>query len=106
MNRLQQFTTTDYTTIAFSDLPLVCVVGLGYIGLPTAAVLANHGYRVHGFEKNSLMQDRPFGPFSQRQSDDIQPGGELVVHRGDHRVILSLGQVSRTELIEMLRGEF
>jgi UDP-N-acetyl-D-mannosaminuronic acid dehydrogenase len=28
----------------------VCVVGLGYIGLPTAAVLASRGYRVHGVE--------------------------------------------------------
>ena len=28
----------------------VCVVGLGYIGLPTAAVLASRGYKVHGVE--------------------------------------------------------
>lgn len=28
----------------------VCVVGLGYIGLPTAAVLANSGRRVHGVD--------------------------------------------------------
>lgn len=26
----------------------VCVIGLGYIGLPTAAVLANHGFNVNG----------------------------------------------------------
>ena len=31
----------------------VCVVGLGYIGLPTAAVLSSRGYDVHGFEVNS-----------------------------------------------------
>ena len=30
----------------------VCVVGLGYIGLPTAAVLSSRGYDVHGFEVN------------------------------------------------------
>lgn len=30
----------------------VCVVGLGYIGLPTAAVLASRGYDVHGVEVN------------------------------------------------------
>ena len=30
----------------------VCVVGLGYIGLPTAAVLASRGYDIHGFEVN------------------------------------------------------
>ncbi|MEE8577799.1 MAG: UDP-N-acetyl-D-mannosamine dehydrogenase [candidate division Zixibacteria bacterium] len=28
----------------------ICVVGLGYIGLPTAALLANRGYKVHGVE--------------------------------------------------------
>lgn len=28
----------------------ICVVGLGYIGLPTAAVLASRGYQVHGVE--------------------------------------------------------
>jgi UDP-N-acetyl-D-mannosaminuronic acid dehydrogenase len=28
----------------------ICVVGLGYIGLPTAAVLASRGYCVHGVE--------------------------------------------------------
>jgi UDP-N-acetyl-D-mannosaminuronic acid dehydrogenase len=28
----------------------VCVIGLGYIGLPTAAVLASRGYAVHGVE--------------------------------------------------------
>ena len=28
----------------------VCVIGLGYIGLPTAALLANRGYEVHGVD--------------------------------------------------------
>ena len=30
----------------------ICVVGLGYIGLPTAAVLGSRGYKVHGVEIN------------------------------------------------------
>lgn len=30
----------------------VCVVGLGYIGLPTAVMFANHGLRVHGVDIN------------------------------------------------------
>jgi len=30
----------------------VCVLGLGYIGLPTAAVLASRGYAVHGVDVN------------------------------------------------------
>ncbi len=28
----------------------ICVIGLGYIGLPTAALLANRGYHVHGVD--------------------------------------------------------
>lgn len=30
----------------------ICVVGLGYIGLPTAIMFANHGVRVHGVDVN------------------------------------------------------
>ena len=30
----------------------VCVIGLGYIGLPTAALLANEGYNVVGVDIN------------------------------------------------------
>jgi len=30
----------------------ICVIGLGYIGLPTAAVLANNGFLVHGVDVN------------------------------------------------------
>jgi len=28
----------------------VCILGLGYIGLPTAALLANRGYKIHGVD--------------------------------------------------------
>lgn len=28
----------------------ICVIGLGYIGLPTAALLANRGYEIHGVD--------------------------------------------------------
>lgn len=34
------------------ERPSVCVVGLGYIGLPTAAMLAGAGYRVVGVDVN------------------------------------------------------
>ena len=33
-----------------SQFKKVCVIGLGYIGLPTAALLANRGYEVHGVD--------------------------------------------------------
>lgn len=31
----------------------LCVVGLGYIGLPTAVMFANHGVKVHGVDVNA-----------------------------------------------------
>lgn len=34
----------------------VCVVGLGYIGLPTAAILARAGHRVHGVDTNPVVR--------------------------------------------------
>jgi len=35
----------------------VCIVGLGYIGLPTAAVLANNGFLVRGVDVNEKAVD-------------------------------------------------
>uniref|UniRef100_A9A7Q3 UDP-N-acetyl-D-mannosamine dehydrogenase n=1 Tax=Methanococcus maripaludis (strain C6 / ATCC BAA-1332) TaxID=444158 RepID=A9A7Q3_METM6 len=34
------------------DIKKICVIGLGYIGLPTASMLANHGYEVVGVDVN------------------------------------------------------
>lgn len=36
--------------------PRICVHGLGYVGLPTAAILANSGYQVHGFDVDSTRR--------------------------------------------------
>ena len=38
-------------------LKKICVVGLGYIGLPTAALLSNQGYEVYGFDVTSEVVD-------------------------------------------------
>ena len=41
-----------------SDIkPEVCVVGLGYIGLPTAAIVARAGCRVHGVDVSQAVVD-------------------------------------------------
>jgi len=39
------------------ELPKVCVVGLGYIGLPTAAVIARSGMQVHGVDVTQSVVD-------------------------------------------------
>jgi UDP-N-acetyl-D-mannosaminuronate dehydrogenase len=44
------------------DSPLnVCVVGLGYIGLPTASVLASRGHQVRGVEINPKVVETYLG---------------------------------------------
>jgi len=35
----------------------ICIMGMGYIGLPTAALLANKGYQVHGVDVNQHAID-------------------------------------------------
>ncbi|MEZ7172898.1 nucleotide sugar dehydrogenase [Sporosarcina sp. OR05] len=35
----------------------ICIVGLGYIGLPTAVMFANHGHQVHGVDVNESVVD-------------------------------------------------
>ena len=37
------------------DRTKICVMGLGYIGLPTAALLANKGFEVEGVDINKSI---------------------------------------------------
>ncbi len=43
--------------MAFEEKPSVCVMGLGYIGLPTAAVIARSGCHVLGIDVNQHVVD-------------------------------------------------
>ena len=43
--------------MAFEEKPSVCVMGLGYIGLPTAAVIARSGCHVLGIDVNPHVVD-------------------------------------------------
>ena len=36
----------------------ICVIGLGYIGLPTASMLANNGYDVLGIDINDKVIEK------------------------------------------------
>src|SRR5699024_11537742 len=40
-----------------SNISSVAVIGLGYIGLPTAAILADNGLRVYGVDVNQQAVD-------------------------------------------------
>lgn len=55
----------------------ICVVGLGYIGLPTAALLANNGYNVHGVDVLQSTVDT----INQGKIHIVEPGLEDFVKK-------------------------
>jgi len=53
----------------------ICIVGLGYIGLPTAALLASKGYKIHGVDVVQSVVDT----INQGKIHIVEPElGELV----------------------------
>jgi UDP-N-acetyl-D-mannosaminuronic acid dehydrogenase len=54
---------------------LVQFIGLGYIGLPTAAIVASKGVRVHGFDVNPHVVDT----INQGRIHIVEPGLEELV---------------------------
>jgi UDP-N-acetyl-D-mannosaminuronic acid dehydrogenase len=54
----------------------VCIIGLGYIGLPTAALLANTGYSVHGVDVNQHAVD----VINQGKIHIVEPDLDTFVH--------------------------
>lgn len=54
----------------------ICVVGLGYIGLPTAALLANRGYSVHGVDVVQSTVDT----INKGEIHIVEPGLDTFVH--------------------------
>ena len=53
----------------------ICVFGLGYIGLPTAAMFAHHGAKVTGVDVNEYAVDT----INQGKIHIIEPGLEAIV---------------------------
>ena len=60
-----------------SEQQKVVVVGLGYIGLPTAVVLANYGSRVHGVDINEANVER----INRGEIPFVEPGLEEQLAR-------------------------
>jgi UDP-N-acetyl-D-mannosaminuronic acid dehydrogenase len=56
----------------------ICVVGLGYIGLPTSAVLASRGYQVHGVEINQKSRDI----INSGHAHIVEPDLDMLVRAG------------------------
>lgn len=54
----------------------ICVIGLGYIGLPTSALLANRGYHVHGVDVVQSTVDT----INQGKIHIVEPELDSFVH--------------------------
>jgi len=54
----------------------VCIIGMGYIGLPTAALLANRGYQVHGVDVNQHVIDT----INRGEIHIVEPELDTFVH--------------------------
>jgi UDP-N-acetyl-D-mannosaminuronic acid dehydrogenase len=53
----------------------ICVVGMGYIGLPTASILATHGFEVTGVEINQAIVEG----VGKGKTDINEPGLSIIV---------------------------
>ena len=58
-----------------SEFERVCVIGLGYVGLPTAAVMANRGIQVIGVDRNADT----VGLINQGEVHIVEPGLDILV---------------------------
>lgn len=72
----------------------VVFVGLGYIGLPTAVVMANHGVRVHGVDVNASAVER----IQRGEVTIVEPGLEEQLKQA-----VSSGRLTATT--EMQHGD-
>jgi len=76
----------------------ICIVGLGYIGLPTAAVLANNGFKVHGVDVNKKAVDL----INNGQVHIYEPNLEEVVKKGVSQGLLKASVVPQKSDIFIL----
>lgn len=60
----------------------ICVVGLGYIGLPTAVMFANHGHQVHGVDINEKAVKMIGNKELHIEEDGLQERLETAIDNG------------------------
>jgi UDP-N-acetyl-D-mannosaminuronic acid dehydrogenase len=67
-------------TQAGQSLEKVCVIGLGYIGLPTASLLATKGFKVYGVDNNGSV----VAAISQGKTHIYEPDLDVLVKSAVH----------------------
>ena len=69
-------------TIEHSAKPVVCVIGMGYVGLPLAAVAAKKGYTVYGYDTDIKKLDlikQGTSPFKEEFLEQLLPQVKINV---------------------------
>ncbi len=61
----------------------VTVVGLGYVGLPTAALIANAGYKVHGVDVNEALISELQSGICRLEEPEVKSAVELALTSGN-----------------------
>lgn len=64
----------------------ICVLGLGYIGLPTAVMFANHGVRVHGVDINEKAVNMIANKQLHIEENGLQERLEQAIDSGNFTV--------------------
>ncbi len=72
----------------FSSDAKICVLGLGYIGLPTAALLATKGYTVHGVD----VTDEVVDTINRGEIHIYEPDLDILVKSAVHSGRLTAGR--------------
>lgn len=70
-----------------SKIEKICVIGLGYIGLPTASLLATKGYKVHGVD----VSPRVVETINKGQIHIVEPDLDILVKSAVQSGNLSAG---------------
>ncbi|MEI2423139.1 UDP-N-acetyl-D-mannosamine dehydrogenase [Arthrospira platensis SPKY2] len=76
----------------------VCVMGLGYVGLPTASLLANRGFRVHGVDVNPSVVEL----ISQGKVHITEPDLDVLVRGAVNSGNLTVGLEPRSADVFMV----
>ncbi|KKP93323.1 MAG: Nucleotide sugar dehydrogenase [Candidatus Moranbacteria bacterium GW2011_GWE1_36_7] len=65
-----------------NEKPVICVIGMGYVGLPLAAVAASKGYTVYGFDNDQKKLDlikQGLSPFKEEFLEQLLPKVKINV---------------------------
>ena len=68
----------------------VCVIGLGYVGLPVASIIASHGFEVVGYDKNRKI------------TEALKLGHTIISEKGLDMVVKASVETGRLKAIEKL----